>query len=107
MKEKPPENFSPLRERIHEIIFEADTREGKRFDIALFSAIFLSVIVVMLETVPFLHEHYGQFFLTIEWLLTIFFTIEYFLRLFSSRRLLIDPSLLNEKPHLTSAYLFS
>lgn len=82
MKDKKPLGFSPLRERLHEIIFEADTRAGKIFDIVLFSAIFISVIVVMLETIPVLHAKYGHFLLTIEWILTIFFTIEYALRLY-------------------------
>lgn len=74
--------FSPARERLHEIIFEADTREGKLFDIAVFSAIALSVVVVMLDTVPVLHRQYGHLLLTIEWILTIFFTVEYILRLY-------------------------
>ncbi len=75
-------NFSPLRERLHEVIFEADTKEGKLFDIVLMIAIILSVVVVMLESVPSLHDKYGLLFITLEWILTIFFTIEYALRLY-------------------------
>ena len=71
-----------LTNALHEIIFEADTREGRLFDYAVFSAIFISVIVVMLDTVPDIHAVYGRFLLTIEWILTIFFTIEYILRLY-------------------------
>lgn len=82
MRETTPENFSPVRERIHEIIFEADTRAGRMFDLVVFSAIFISVIVVMLDTVPDIHAEYGQFLLAIEWILTIFFTFEYILRLY-------------------------
>ncbi len=76
------ENFSPLREKLHEIIFEADTPAGKQFDIALLFAIFLSILVVMLETVPELGSKYGMLFTVLEWILTIFFTIEYVLRLY-------------------------
>ena len=75
-------NFSPTREKLHEIIFEADTKHGKYFDIALFIAIILSVIVVMLESVKSLQDTYGQFFIIAEWVLTIFFTVEYALRLY-------------------------
>lgn len=75
-------NFSQTREKIHEIIFEADTKQGKNFDIALFVAIILSVIIVMLESVKSLQASYGTLFIVIEWILTIFFTIEYILRLY-------------------------
>jgi len=75
-------NFSKTREKIHEIIFEADTKQGKNFDIALFVAILLSVLVVMLESVESLDSKYGTLFLVVEWILTIFFTIEYVLRLY-------------------------
>lgn len=70
------------RERIHEIIFEADTPEGKLFDVALLIAIILSVVVVMLETTKSVAQRYGDLLHTIEWVLTIFFTIEYILRLY-------------------------
>jgi len=54
---------SAFRERLYEIIFEADTPEGKLFDVALLGAILLSVIVVMLETVPQIQEKYGILFM--------------------------------------------
>ncbi|HFA50896.1 MAG TPA: ion transporter [Bacteroidetes bacterium] len=74
--------FSPLKEKIHEIIFEADTPWGKRFDVILLVMIVGSVLTVMLETVSSLNEKYGELFFIIEWALTIFFTIEYLLRLY-------------------------
>lgn len=76
------ENFSPARERLHEIIFEADTPAGKFFDIILMIFIILSVIVVMLETVPSYQAKYGQLFTFLEFVFTIFFSIEYILRLY-------------------------
>ena len=36
--------LAPWRERLHEIIFEADTRDGKAFDIALLVTITVSVV---------------------------------------------------------------
>ncbi len=41
------------KERIHEIIFEADTPEGKLFDVILMMAIVISVTVVMLDSVAY------------------------------------------------------
>jgi voltage-gated potassium channel len=70
-----------LRNRIHEIIFEADTPEGKAFDIILLGLIIVSIIVVMLESSEEFSSRYGTAFLVTEWFLTIAFTIEYILRL--------------------------
>jgi len=72
-----------FRDKIHKIIFEADTKWGKSFDITLFSAIILSVIIVMLDSVASLHDEYGKIFYLIEWALTILFTVEYILRIIS------------------------
>ncbi len=77
-------NFT--KERIHEIIFEADTREGKMFDIILLGAILLSVIIVMLESVPSYSEKYSTLFIVLEWFFTFIFTVEYILRIYSVYR---------------------
>jgi len=75
-------NFSPTKEYIHEIIFEADTPTGKYFDIILMIFIIASVIVVMLESVSELNINYHNIFVILEWAFTIFFTIEYLLRIY-------------------------
>ncbi len=72
-----------LKERVHEIIFEADTYEGKLFDVVLLVVIMLSILVVMLETVSSFSVHYAEFLFYAEWILTVFFTLEYLLRLYS------------------------
>lgn len=72
-----------LREQLHEIIFEADTRAGRIFDIVLLIAILLSVMVVILESVDSISDRYGQLFYTLEWIFTIIFSVEYVLRLIS------------------------
>lgn len=82
-KNQNKQEFSPFRERLYEIIFEADTPEGKLFDVALLAAILLSVIVVMLETVPRFQNNYASTFIALEWLFTAFFTIEYFTRIYT------------------------
>lgn len=73
--------FCRLKERIHEIIFETDTREGKVFDVALLILISCSVILIMLESVKSYDEEYGFVFDFIEWTLTIIFSVEYVLRI--------------------------
>ena len=47
------------RKKLHDIIFEADTSKGKLFDVVLLWAIVLSVVVVMLESVPEIRAEYG------------------------------------------------
>ncbi len=73
----------PIHERIHEIIFEADTPLGRFFDISLLILIVFSVIVVLLESVDYIQVQYAREFLLLEWFFTIIFTIEYLLRLYS------------------------
>jgi voltage-gated potassium channel len=69
------------RERLHEVIFEADTPAGRFFDLALLVAIALSVAAVLLESVAAIREEYGPTLRIVEWALTIGFTVEYVLRL--------------------------
>lgn len=80
-KKRKIRNWANWREKIHVIIFEADTPAGKFFDVALLIAILLSILVVMLESVNEIQEKFAYWFILIEWVVTIFFTIEYVLRL--------------------------
>ncbi len=70
-----------LKERLYEIIFEADTREGKIFDVVLLFVILLSIALVMLESVSSIRYSYSKILKVMEWVITIIFTIEYILRL--------------------------
>lgn len=74
------------RKRSHEIIFEADTSAGKLFDVILLWAIAISVLVVMLESVPEYRDRWGDIFFKLEWAFTILFTLEYLARLVSVRK---------------------
>ena len=74
------------REKIHEVIFEADTRQGRVFDILLMVSIVLSVMTVSLESVDSINSNYGRELNLAEWGFTILFTIEYFLRLISVKK---------------------
>ncbi len=84
MNQSSPEKgyTSSLRAKLHEVIFEADTPMGKVFDITLLILIVLSIIMVMLESIDALKVQYQQLFDTMEWVLTILFSIEYILRLY-------------------------
>ena len=72
---------APWRERLHEVIFEADTPAGKAFDVGLLVAITLSVAAVVLESVAPVRERHGTALRVAEWIFTILFTVEYGLRL--------------------------
>ncbi|CAN5908602.1 ion transporter [soil metagenome] len=86
----PAEHFGRpeggLRLRLYTIIFEADTRAGRAFDVALLCLIVSSVVVVMLDSVQTIHARWGQWFTVLEWGYTALFTTEYVLRLIAVRR---------------------
>ncbi len=69
--------------RIHEIIFEADTKEGKLFDVILLIMILLSVLGVILSSVQEIEQRFGDVLRFFEWIFTLLFTIEYILRIYS------------------------
>lgn len=71
----------PWRQRVHEIVYEADTPEGKAFDVGLIVAIVASVLVVMLESVAAIQTKHGTALRVAEWVFTVLFTVEYALRL--------------------------
>lgn len=72
---------APWRDRLHEIVFEADTPAGKAFDVALIAAILLSILAVVLESVASVRARHGELLLAVEWTFTLLFTAEYLLRL--------------------------
>lgn len=75
-------NNKNLKNKLYEIIFEADTPAGKYFDLLLIVIIVLSIIVVMLESVSSLGDQYGRAFYIAEWFFTLLFTVEYIVRLY-------------------------
>jgi voltage-gated potassium channel len=79
-------NQREFRNKLHEVIFEADTKTGKFFDLVLMVSIIVSVLVVVLDSVADLRVEYGALFIKLEWFFTILFTIEYALRIISVQR---------------------
>ena len=77
---------APWRARLHEIVFEADTPEGRAFDVGLIAVIVLSILTVMLDSVRPIAARHGEVLRVAEWVFTVVFTVEYILRLIAVRR---------------------
>lgn len=75
------EQKTSLRTKVFKIIFESDTVAGKGFDIGLVILIFLSVAIVLLDSVPKYNALYGSFLYRLEWAITLMFTLELALRI--------------------------
>jgi voltage-gated potassium channel len=67
--------------RVYTVIFEADTRAGRAFDIALIAMILASVAVVVLDSMASVHAQHAGLLLALEWFFTLAFTAEYLARL--------------------------
>jgi voltage-gated potassium channel len=72
--------------RLHEIVYEADTRAGRRFDLILLILILLSVVLVMLESISEIHVKYKSELDIMEWIITGLFTAEYITRLIAIKK---------------------
>lgn len=70
---------------LNDIIFGAESKQGKAFDVLLIIAILISVLAVMLESVSYFSETFGHSLYVVEWAFTIAFTLEYGLRLLCVR----------------------
>ncbi|MCX2863029.1 ion transporter [Paucibacter sp. PLA-PC-4] len=73
--------LSGWRLKVYTVIFEADTRAGRAFDMALIALVLASIAVVMLESVAPIKARWGGLFRVLEFVFTALFTIEYVLRL--------------------------
>ena len=71
-----------LKNKLYIIIFESDTPGGKYFDLLLIISILLSVMVVLLDSVQYYNNLYGEILYIMEWFFTLLFTIEYFCRIY-------------------------
>ncbi len=68
-------------QKLHEIIYEADTRAGKIFDLVFIFTILASIVFVMLESVDSIDAKFHVFLNAAEWVITILFTLEYIARI--------------------------
>lgn len=82
-------DFIPERKKwkrqLFRIIYRADTPLGKIFDINLLILIFLSTFIVMMESVPSFDLKYHTIFVVLEWIISLFFTAEYIMRIVTIR----------------------
>ncbi len=72
--------------KLHEIIYEADTKQGKWFDIILILTILISIILVMLESIESFDNKFHTFLDIAEWVITILFTFEYIARIITIKK---------------------
>src|SRR5688572_22233205 len=79
--------YKKVKEKVHGLLHPeivGDKNWDKVLNIFIIVLIILNVIVVMLETVKSIHDKYGDYFYYFEIFSVIVFTIEYFLRVWSS-----------------------
>lgn len=74
------------KKELYEIVFESDTSAGRIFDGTLLVIILFSVFVVILESVSSIRIRYEYLLRVIEWVITGIFTIEYFTRIWLTKR---------------------
>ncbi|MEE7547736.1 ion transporter, partial [Xanthomonas sp. Kuri4-1] len=83
--------LNPAREhgwrgRWFDIIYHHDSRPSRNFDLLLVGTILASVLVIMLDSVPRIHQRWSAWLYPVEWGFTVLFTAEYLLRLAVVRR---------------------
>jgi len=78
--------YEIFREKIKVILYGTDTIMGRMFDLVLLGLILLSVLLVMMDTVQGISQRFHTQLLIFEWIITVFFTIEYILRIISIQK---------------------
>ncbi|MBO4739832.1 MAG: ion transporter [Bacteroidales bacterium] len=71
-----------LKEKLYVVIFESDTWSGKLFDVVLIGFIVASIALIILDSMHLFSSGWGTFLRVLEWIITLFFTIEYILRVY-------------------------
>lgn len=88
-EEKSVQTMSKLdaiRHKIYTVVYGVDTRAGRIFDLLLLFFIILSVVVIMLETMPSIDKRFHKELFVTEWIFTGLFTIEFLLRIFCTNK---------------------
>ena len=83
---KTKSKYEIFREHIKIILYGTNTILGRMFDLVLLGLILLSVLLIMMETVQGINQKYHAQLIICEWVITIFFTIEYILRIISIQK---------------------
>ncbi|MBT2620217.1 MULTISPECIES: ion transporter [Chryseobacterium] len=66
---------------LYRIIYRSDTKLGKLFDIVLLALILGSTLIIMMESVPQLDKRFHITFIILEWIISLFFSVEYLMRI--------------------------
>jgi voltage-gated potassium channel len=74
-----------LKERMYAVIFQSHTKMGLLFDRVLIYTILLSVLVVILDSVASISKQFHNELVTLEWMFTILFSVEYLARLYCAK----------------------
>lgn len=72
-----------LKNTLYDIIFQSDTPKGKIFDVTLMVCIIVSILITIFDSL-FTSPYLVVPLVILEYLLTIFFTLEYLARLYCS-----------------------
>ena len=83
-QKKSHQAVSGWRLKWYTVIFEADTKAGKLFDLILAWTIVSSLLVIMLSSVSHIHTEYEYFFNVTDWLFTFIITLEDLARIICS-----------------------
>ena len=78
--------MNSIRRQVYVIIFGTVTRGGRIFDLVLLVLIVLSLFTVALDSIPSVHQRWGNLLMVIEWVFTGLFTLEYFLRIWAAEK---------------------
>lgn len=76
-----------LKHKLYDTIFGSDSPSGKAFDIVLMICIVVSILITIFDSMlaNIFSNHIGVYIMiALEYILTIFFTVEYLLRLYCS-----------------------
>ena len=73
-----------MKSKLYEIVFGTDTKAGRNFDLILLFFIVISVLVILVESVPEWRAIIGVELHVIEWIFTGIFTLEYITRIIIS-----------------------
>lgn len=76
-----PEISPRWKRMVFRVIYRSDTKMGRLFDIILLGCIFLSTLIILMESIPALDKRFHLIFILAEWIISIGFTVEYFLRI--------------------------
>jgi voltage-gated potassium channel len=78
--------FDHFRQKTNTIIYGTNTASGRLFDLILLGIILLSVLLVMLETIKGFDTKYHTQLIVLEWIITVFFSLEYILRIIALKK---------------------